>query len=308
MSDRRSNLVPAVIIAAAAVIGGKLAASSNSATPAAAAGSQSVESPSVTVDTAPNPNASDVTVSTDVTTTSEFLGPTPTEVPRPLWGYGPDDGPATWGTIAADCDAGSGQSPIRVDMATASTNDATIPSFGWALSDTAGRLVNDGVLLTMVPEPGSGVRVDGTRFDLVQLDIHTPAEHVLDDEGYDAELVARFANAEGVQLHVSTLITAGSHNDLLDPIVDGIGTEPGFTHPTQGPVEFGDLMPVRGGGIFYVGSSTTPPCEPNVGRLVLGTAIEASVTQLQRLTEVLDSTNRPLQPQADAITVVIPPA
>jgi carbonic anhydrase len=319
MSDRRNNLLPAVIIAAAAVVGGKLAASSNSAAPAAAAPSVPATSPTVptsgavtplspeSTDTALPAGPDTVTEGESVTPSTEFLGPTPTEVPKPNWDYG-DNGPSTWESTAPECGAKTGQSPIRIDTAGESAKQSDSPSFGWALSDTAGRVVNDGAHLYVTADPGSGVRIEGARFDFTGLDIHTPAEHVVDDEGYAAELVGRFVSAEGVELQVSLLVDPGAHNELLDPIVDGAPTEAGFSHPTQGPVELAKLFPVREGAVFYEGSSTTPPCTAGVGHLVLSTVIEASPEQLRRLTDIIDFTARPLQPQAGVTTIVVPPA
>jgi carbonic anhydrase len=315
MSDRRSNLLPAVIIAAAAVVGGKLAASSNSAAPAAAAPSltsatnEPTTSPQSTASETNDTNAATAPDSSEASdpVNTEFLGPTPTEVPQPDWDY-LDRGPSTWEKIAPDCGAPTGQSPIRIDTAATNAQQSDAPTFGWALSDTTGRVVNDGTHLYVIADPGSGVRIEGARFDFVGLDVHTPAEHVVDDEGYAAELVGRFVSAEGVELEVSLMVDPGRHNELLDPLVDGAPSDPGFTHPTQGPIELAKLFPVRAGGIFYEGSSTTPPCTAGVGHLVLSTIVEASPEQLRRLTDIIDSTARPLQPQAGVTTIVVPPA
>jgi carbonic anhydrase len=294
---RRSNLLPAIIIAGAALAGGRLATMGGSSQAAAPPASNTVTTTAVA-------NAADVESPASAPTTSEFFGPTPTEVPRPSWDYSLERGPARWADLGfTDC-AQSDQAPMRIETATA--QPARLPTdYGWALGDTEGTIVNDGARLSVELQPGSGVRIDGVRHDLVAIEIHTPAEHVIDDDGAAAELTAYFVSADADLASLAVLVQPGDDNPKLDPLIEGIPSTAGFTHPTIGPLELGKLFAVRGPAVSYDGSATTPPCQGAVHTVVLTEPVTASAAQLSAITETVDSTNRPLQPAGDRTLTLI---
>jgi len=272
---RRSNLLPALVVAAAALVAGHLASGlgDNSATASA--------SPT----TAPSAPTTSIT-------------PSPVGPPLPAWTYdGDTTGPPHWGELDPQwsaCSQGQHQSPIEIQRTTAGSVGV---QFSYA--STAAKVTFDGRDIQLSFAPGSGILLDGVRYDLVSGTFHTPAEHVVDHEGLDGELQLLHRDANGDVAIVAVLVTKGDRNPLLDPFFEALDNQVGHTEPTLGPLSLADVLPSDRSAARYTGSLTTPPCTENVQWIVLTQPVSASAQQLAAATSVVTDSSRPVQARND---------
>jgi carbonic anhydrase len=137
-------------------------------------------------------------------------------------------------------------------------------------SDPAGCSVRgrEEVVEAEVPEGVAGVRLGGTRYELVQFHFHTPAEHRLDGRHFPVEQHFVHRGPDGETLVVGLFLAPGGRGDTLQDAV--LGTLPEECGPERDVA--GDLaaaLPQELSTFRYAGSLTTAPYSEPVSWLVL---------------------------------------
>lgn len=328
----KSNLVPAIIIGVAAVLGAKFAAGgastpaatgAPSATTVAAEGSgttgheggaaTSVAAPAgettappvteaahdtthdTTHDTAHDSTPSSVAGSSAPTTVESAHGDAPSSSTHSIaWSYTGATGPTRWGSLDssfATCGTGEHQSPIDL----ASPMKVGLTDLAFYYTSTAGTVVNNGHTLATTFAPGSGVVIDGVRYDLTSMHAHTPSEHAIDGTAFPMEIHLVHTDANGDLAVVALLVQEGAENPALDPIWSVASDQVDTPVASAGPVELARLLPDDRSAYRYTGSLTTPPCTEGVSWNVIQTPITASAEQIAAFSKLFGSNNRPLQ-------------
>jgi carbonic anhydrase len=116
-------------------------------------------------------------------------------------------------------------------------------------------------------ERGSYLEWDGERFDLETVYFRTPSEHRVNSLPFELEAQLEHTAVDGRKLMVSTLFTPGKSNDLMERVAKNIPTLPDDTRDID-RANWIDLFPLKKTYWTYVGSSTTPPCSPDVRWIV----------------------------------------
>jgi len=195
--------------------------------------------------------------------------------------------------IGAACADVTGQSPIQIQDRTAGP-----VGLQFSYASTAAKVTFDGRVVRLGFSPGSGIVLDGVRYDLVSGTLHTPSEHTVDGDGFDAELQLLHRDAKGDLAEVALLISRGERNPLFDPLFEALDSQVGHAEPTLGPLALADLLPPDRTAVRYTGSLTTPPCTGHVEWVVLTHTASASSQQLQAATALTTNSARPAQPVA----------
>jgi len=179
-------------------------------------------------------------------------------------------------------DLGNGQSPIDISDWLAS-NDAA-PEF--AYGSDASRVERVQGLPMIHFDSGSELRLGAARYRLLQLHWHTPAEHTIEAEEFDAELHFVHINEQDDLLVVGVVYRLGEADENLQQIIDqtpAAGAEDGEVPSLSA----GDHAPRPDGFYHYTGSLTAAPFSEPVEWYLARTVRTVSrrqVEQLQSLT------------------------
>jgi carbonic anhydrase len=137
-------------------------------------------------------------------------------------------------------------------------------------SDPAGCSVRgrEEVVEAEVPEGAAGVRIGGTRYELVQFHFHTPAEHRLDGRRFPVEQHFVHRGPNGETLVVGLFLTPGGHGGTVqDAVLGGLPEECGPEREVAG--DLAAALPGELSTFRYQGSLTTSPYSEPVSWLVL---------------------------------------
>ena len=223
--------------------------------------------------------------------------------PAVHWTYEGEEGPSHWSQLSPDyerCGVGKQQSPI--DLTGASARDLADIAFDYHPSKAD--VVNNGHTIQVTVEPGSSIRVDGKRFDLVQFHFHAPSEHAIDGKLWPAELHLVHKSADGELAVVGLMIEKGDANKALGPVFKNMPAKSGAHRKLGGKLDLAELLPAVRTTFRYSGSLTTPPCSEGVRWHVVTEPIRVSEAQLAEFERLHEGSNRPLQPLHDRTLVV----
>jgi len=213
----------------------------------------------------------------------------------PHWGYDGLFGPALWGNLDpsfSTCKDGKSQSPI--DLVYKKPTSTQKIEFLYeegplAIADTGHNLLATGT-------KGSLVSVAGDTYNLVQLHIHSPAEHTLSGKSFDAAIHFLHKNSAGQILMSSVLINEGTANPVFDQIIKNVPTTKKKVEKSGVNFNPKNLLPAIHTHYDYVGSLSHPPCTEGVRWIVLNTPITVSKEQLAKLKGYYQNNSRPIQP------------
>ncbi|WP_025772246.1 carbonic anhydrase [Thioalkalivibrio sp. HK1] len=224
-----------------------------------------------------------------------------------VWGYAGAIGPSCWGGLRSEfslCDCGKEQSPI--DLAQPERLPLSPIEFDYRqVRAGVGDVIDTGTTLQLNCASGGGIRIDGIRYDLVQLHFHHGSEHLIDGRRLAMELHLVHRSKEGDICVIGVLLEEGAHNHAFDPIwrhlrkgkeSDGIGVD-----ESPATVDPASLLPVRRSTWRYRGSLTTPPCKEGVRWLVMTEPSSLSSAQIAAYGAVYPDSHRPVQPLGERI-------
>ncbi len=211
------------------------------------------------------------------------------------WGYGGTIGPAHWGALDprfARCGCGTEQSPV--DLAEAEYRNLPEIVFDYAPGPIG--VGNDGRNIQFDTRPGSGIVVEGKRFELQQFHFHHPGEHTVGGAAYPMELHLVHAGADGALAVVGVFLEEGEPNRALASLWRSLPEDPGPARVIEGTVDAAALLPARRTTWRYRGSLTTPPCTEEVSWLVMTDPVSVSRDQIEAFRRIVPANARPLQP------------
>jgi carbonic anhydrase len=239
---------------------------------------------------------------TGSTTATE--SPTPsrtTAVDAADWSYVGSTGPDSWGDVSATCGTGEAQSPVDLELATATPGtSADAPLLSYAA--TAFSAVNNWHTVEGVPEDvtASTLTVDGTVYTLQQFHLHNPSEHSLDGEHAAMELHLVHKSSDGDVAVVAVLIQVGAENAVLREFFEKLPSTPApgvREHEVElaQEIDLPALLPTDSAVVRYTGSLTTPPCTEGVQWTVLETPVTVSQEQYSAFAALFPDDHRPTQ-------------
>jgi carbonic anhydrase len=213
----------------------------------------------------------------------------------PHWSYAGNTGPQHWGDLESDysaCKTGTLQSPI--DISKSERSDLAALEFDY--HDVPLTIVNNGHTIQIDYAPGSFIRIDGRRYQLVQFHFHHPSEERVADHAYDMVAHLVHKDPEGHLAVVAVLLTKGQANPLVESLWDHLPRQ--VAHEDTLPdlrVNAADLLPKHRGYFEFDGSLTTPPCTEGVRWVVLKEPQEISPSQIATFGKLFHNNARPTQ-------------
>ncbi|MEK7253172.1 MAG: carbonic anhydrase family protein [Bacteroidota bacterium] len=215
------------------------------------------------------------------------------------WEYTGAEGTDHWDDL---CDAwacgGNRQSPINIVPPATRT---FARSLNFYYDDSELEIVNNGHTIQFNYDGGSHLKVNGTKYNLLQFHFHAGSEHTVKGVQYPAEIHFVHQNTTTGKLSViGVFVEEGDENDFLADVLEHFPHHEGEYTSTD-HYNATSLLPDswnKWGKHFwyYDGSLTTPPCSEIVNWFVMEDKIEASHEQLEELAEILHGNYRPVQP------------
>lgn len=224
-----------------------------------------------------------------------LLAATPMAVRAAEWSYEGPNGPARWGRLKpayAACVQGRMQSPI--DLRTPASRAGAGVAFDY--KPAALEVRNNGHTIEALPPPGSGLTVEGRRFELVQFHFHAPSEHAVDGRRYPMELHLVHRSADGRLAVVGVFMEYGRANPVLAALWRRMPARAGVSGKIGSTVSAANLLSEKPSFWRYEGSLTTPPCSEGVRWFVAEQTIPVGKSQVDHFVRVIGRNARPLQP------------
>jgi len=212
------------------------------------------------------------------------------------WSYEGETGPESWGVLSSDfalCGSGGSQSPVNVELANVGSTDHTLEI---DYQETPVVLTNNGHTIQVNHASGSTISFDGTTYELLQFHFHKMSEHTLDGELAAMELHLVHQDDAGNLAVIGVLIEPGEANTVAENFWGYWSIEEGEASLDEITINIADILPDDRSYYTYEGSLTTPPCSEGVRWIVMQNPIELSQEQIDAYGEILDGTNRPVQP------------
>lgn len=212
----------------------------------------------------------------------------------PHWTYEGEEGPEHWGELDstyAVCGTGTHQSPI--DISTPTEQDLANIAFHYSSSQV--NILNNGHTAQVNYDAGSYIELDSVRYDVVQFHYHAPSEHVVDGKSFPAEIHIVHKNADGQLAVLGILLEEGAENSALSPFINNLPVEKSDVKDVGVTINANEFLPTLQTTFRYSGSLTTPPCSEGVNWLVMTNPVEISAEQLNKLEELFEANNRPVQ-------------
>lgn len=228
--------------------------------------------------------------------------------PELLWGYSNEGGrvdPSLWGSLSHEfkkCASGSFQSPVDLPP------EGMMPFFydlTFNYSMTKGyRLLNNGRFLAMLHPPGNSILVGEHHYELKNVTVHSPSEHMIGKVRYQLELQLHHEDSFGNLASVAILFKAVSklsdkfYTRFAKPHFWG-GRIPHENHTLVGEaVDLTRYTPQNKDEkhyYVYQGSYTHPPCHEGVQWFVMHEPQEIQQSDIQRVLEATGENSRPVQ-------------
>ncbi len=230
----------------------------------------------------------------------------------PSWHYVNGDSTEQWGKLSASyslCNKGTHQSPIdigtvypyRLERIGNASRLARVdpPRLRFVMYPTLLEVTREANGMRVHVTSGSYTRVNRQRYELTEVQFHTPAEHLVNGHRYPAELqmIHRHNNALAI---FSVFLEAGTANDTLQEIINSAPENAGDTRGSRHHrIDTALLLPGDKGYYQYQGSLSTPPCSEDITWFVMKKPIQASRQQLLALRGLLGDNARPVQDLAE---------
>ncbi|MBC1983128.1 carbonic anhydrase family protein [Listeria booriae] len=253
---------------------------------------------------APHSDTIDKQASAKKEATSQQVAASNTSEKRILdWSYSGKTGPKYWGELNKAyqiSNTGKEQSPININTQTART-DTNKTKISYQYQPTMFQITRKDKMVQAVAQQAKGradskIKVGGKQYTLKEINIHTPSEHQLDGNKYDAELQLTHKSTDNKTLIISIFIKQGVKNQAVGDLTSVISTlGNGKTMKMKSAVSTLGLIPENGKIYQYQGSLTTPATTEGVTWMVYQMPITMSKQQIQDLQKNLNNNNRPIQ-------------
>ena len=231
------------------------------------------------------------------------MGPASSDHAEIYWSYVPgDSGPDDWARIGyTQCGQGP-QSPI---VLTAANYRQTTVGYFYNNQITL-NLLNDGHTVKDLADPNepNWIMFDGDRYVFDQLHFHTPSEHT-DFDAQDPN-----GRRTAMELHVVNLnadktkgaaiaVLIEEDPSAVDPaayqtLLNVLPNNGGLVRKTGQKIDLYGLLPQNRAQFYtYVGSLTTPKCDPNVRFFVLKDRVRLTPGRIDRLRKLFQAQTPP---------------
>lgn len=180
-------------------------------------------------------------------------------------------------------------------------------AFEYSRNMTGYTLVNNGRFLTLIHPPGNVAIVGEHRYELKNVTLHSPSEHVIGKKRYALEAQLHHADSFGNMASISVLFKSVStlSGHFYKRMAGGHFWE-SFA-PTQSStarnltvtLDFNPFFPqTKEESHYYVyqGSYTHPPCIEGVQWIVMAQPQEVLTRDVDRLMQMTGENSRPVQP------------
>ena len=168
----------------------------------------------------------------------------PDEETRPHWGYEGSISPERWGSLDPDfaaCSVGKRQSPIAL----ASAESAEVPRIAFDYRPSPISIRNTGNSIQVDHEAGSGITIEGSRYELQQFHFHAPSEHSVGRRSFPMEMHLVHAREDGALAVVGVFLEEGAANPELARVLSSPPRTPGPARTVRGTVDANHLLPRR---------------------------------------------------------------
>ena len=213
-----------------------------------------------------------------------------------LWGYEGDRGPAHWGSLDkafSACTYGTEQSPINLVAGA----PADYPAVEFDYGPRSGTVMNNGHTIQVNVDRGSGIVLDGTRYELLQFHFHRGSEHTVGGVQLPMEMHLVHRSGGGALAVVGVLLGEGAANDTLAPIWERLPRQANWAVALPEALEVAALLPAPRTAWRYRGSLTTPPCTEGVSWIVMTEPVTLSAAQIAAFGAIYPRNFRPVQPR-----------
>ncbi|MBC1800921.1 carbonic anhydrase [Listeria booriae] len=220
------------------------------------------------------------------------------------WSYSGKTGPSNWGDIKpaySISKTGKAQSPVKIDT-TKTKKDAKITNITYKYQPTSFKLIRKDQMIQATAQPAKGrpdstINVGGKDYTLKTINIHTPAEHQIDNKKMDAELQLVHTSKDNKTVIISVLVKSGAENKAIGDLTSVVANSTNNKEQTlKTTISTLGLIPTNDKHFTYQGSLTTPATTEGVTWFVYETPITMSTKQLDQLKSKLADNNRPTQP------------
>ncbi len=222
--------------------------------------------------------------------------PVESTVPDIHWTYQDITGPDYWADLDPAfgiCKSGKGQSPVN--LTAAKGTDMVNPDFHY--EPVPLNILNNSHTVQVPYAPGSYITLQGTQYNLLQFHFHSPSEHAVENQSWDAELHLVHQSDEGELAVVAVLLQADEERFVngFELLSKSLPTKAGDTVRTGKTINAQNLLPSQTTTYRYSGSLTTPPCSEAVIWLVMTEPVSLPADQIAQYQMLLNHNNRPLQ-------------
>jgi len=220
------------------------------------------------------------------------------------WSYAPgDSGPDDWARIGyTQCGQGQ-QSPIVLDPA--KYGETTLGYF--YDNQVTLNLLNDGHTVKDLADPNTEpnwITFDGDRYVFDQFHFHTPSEHTdvdtRDPNGRRTAMELHVVNYTADRKKAAAIAVLIEEDPMAeDPaayqtLLDVLPQNGGLVRKTGKKIDLYGLLPKNRAQFYtYVGSLTTPNCDPNVRFFVLKDRVRLTPARIDQLRKLFQAQTPP---------------
>lgn len=219
-----------------------------------------------------------------------------------LWGYEGNRGPAHWGSLDqgfSACAQGTEQSPVDLAAETdrpAAETDRDHPAIEFDYGLHLAMVANNGHTIQVNLERGSGITLDGTRYELLQFHFHHGSEHTFDGAQLPMEMHLVHRSDRGALAVVGVLLGEGAASEALAPVWERFPSQANWAVALPEEIDVMALLPEPRTAWRYRGSLTTPPCTEGVSWIVMSKPVTLSAAQIMAFGALYPRNFRPPQP------------
>ncbi len=196
-------------------------------------------------------------------------------------------------SVPALCLSGKKQSPIDISEASIGAQ----PDIQFHYSAAPLQIVNSGYTMLVNYDNGSHAMVGDTKYELYQIDFHTPSEHTIGGKAYDMEAHLIHKSPDGADAVIAVFFEAGEAvNKTISKLWLNMPENEGDTINVHDVViNAADLLPAQRNYYRYEGSLTGGSCAEGVDWMVMATPNHIANAQLKQFTHTFSDNARSLQ-------------
>lgn len=215
------------------------------------------------------------------------------------WSYEGERGPESWADLSPcfeACGEASGQSPIDIQGA----SYQKLSQIRFRYQPAPLRLTHTGRAIELTTDGKSRIDFAEVSYTLESIRLRTPAEHAIRGRHSPMEMQLLHRSSSGQIAAVAVMLEVGEETRSLTEIWEQIPETPGeIVAPEDVSLRTAALLPSTTTSYRYTGSSTQPPCTPDVRWVVLDRPLTITQEQLDRFQSSISSSRRPLQQLGD---------